>query len=74
VLGELVGALERWNEGAHGSWGGQIEGDEPLLGSLFDHRMLTLQMPDGRQGEAIPTDYSVGSGAMDVLGSGPPPF
>lgn len=73
--GEFVADFESSTEGRLRSWGGHIErADEAQLEALFELGTLGVELTSGRTGEAIVTHYHPGAGAVEVVGSGPPPF
>jgi hypothetical protein len=57
------------------SWDGYIDSD-PAIG-WFDSSTggeAAVRMPDGREGRVIATAGSLGSGRVEVQGTGPAPF
>ncbi|MFD4258257.1 hypothetical protein ACFWR9_11650 [Streptomyces sp. NPDC058534] len=64
------------HDGTFRSWEGSVEATED--GEDFYDVMISddvkIRMPDGREGVVVPTYTSVGSGRLDVTGSGPAPF
>lgn len=73
--GEFVGDFECSTEGSLQGWGGYIESaDEAQLDGLFGVGTLGVELTSGCTGEAIVTHYHAGAGAVEVVGSWPPPF
>lgn len=57
------------------SWDGTIDSD-PSIGWFTSPTdgTATLRMPDGREGRFIATAGSLGSGLVEISGTGPAPF
>lgn len=59
-------------DGGLQSWDGSLKADPSV--DWFDDGPATLRLPDGREGEFIATSGTVGSGSVEIQGSGPAPF
>ncbi|SCD44132.1 protein of unknown function [Streptomyces sp. Termitarium-T10T-6] len=57
------------------SWDGTLESDPSLdWFDAADGDEARLRMPDGREGQFFATAGSLGSGQVEIQGSGPAPF
>lgn len=69
--------VDRNNHGADvlKSWGGSLDSAPEIdwFGAPTSHEAMT-RMPDGREGRFFATEGALGSGRVEICGTGPAPF